>query len=463
MRPQSNLIHQTIIRAISMSKRNVRWTIFLTLLVSAWATGGCGVLSSSSTSPPPAPPLPVATALPADAEGTEKAIRFLEERVSHDHDDFIAYNKLAGYYLQRQRETGALNYIELALRAANASLAAMPAELNKSGLATLAQAEFAAHEFVAARDHALKLIEIERHKSYPYQILGDALVELGDYEKANAAYAQMEKLSTGISTETRLARAALLRGQSDSAERHFALALNLALENDAPQRETVAWIRWQLGEAAFLLGDYAKAEQHYRDALVTFPDYYRALAGLGRARAAQNDLPGAIENYERAVRIIPDPTFVAALGDLYKLTGRDRDAEKQYALVEQIGKLSVANGAVYNRQLALFYADHDLKATDAYGNATREYEVRRDIYGADAVAWTALKAGKLAEAQAASKEALKLGTRDARLVYHAGMIALAAGDKAAARDALTRVLSQSPQFDPLQAASARKALELISQ
>ncbi|HEY5869373.1 MAG TPA: hypothetical protein VI542_28065 [Candidatus Tectomicrobia bacterium] len=43
--------------------------------------------------------------------------------------------------------------------------------------------------------------------------------------------------------------------------------------------------------------------------------------------------------------------------------------------------------------------------------------------------------------------------------YHAGMIAQAAGEKAAASDYLKRALQLNPQFDPLQAAVARKALE----
>ncbi len=46
--------------------------------------------------------------------------------------------------------------------------------------------------------------------------------------------------------------------------------------------------------------------------------------------------------------------------------GRKREADAQYALVEQIGRLSALNGALYNRQLALFYADHDVKAEEAY-------------------------------------------------------------------------------------------------
>jgi len=155
------------------------------------------------------------------------------------------------------------------------------------------------------------------------------------------------------------------------------------------------------------------------------------------------------------VRILPDPTYIAALGDLYKLTGRDEDAKRQYELVEKIGQLSELNGALYNRQLALFYADHDLKTEEAYRLAAKEYEVRRDIYGADALAWTALKASKISEAQAAIKEALRFGTKDARIFYHAAMIARASGDETAARDFLQRALKLNPQFDPLQSAIAK--------
>ena len=120
------------------------------------------------------------------------------------------------------------------------------------------------------------------------------------------------------------------------------------------------------------------------------------------------------------------------------------------------------NGELYNRQYALFYADHSLRPEEAYAEASREYAVRRDIYGADAVAWTALKAGKLAVARARIKEALRLGTQDAMLFYHAGMISRAAGDTAGAKAFLERALVLSPQFDPLQVRRARQALAGLS-
>lgn len=404
---------------------------------------------------------PPAASLEPDPDQITLALRSLEDKVRQHPDDFVAYTKLAGYYLQRQRETGSTEYLTLAGRAARASLAVLPPEHNFGGLAALAQVEYAVHNFAAARDHARRLTELDPTKSSGFQILIDALVELGEYDSAQHALDRLQSLAAEtVGTQTRLGKSALLHGRPEEAARYLSEALVLALAQSPPPRETVAWCRWQLGEIAFSVGDYRTAERHYGDALVTFPDYSRALAGLGRTRFALGDLQGAIAHYERAVRIVPEMTFVAALGDLYTLAGREKEAAAQHLLIEQIARLGRVSGTLYDRQLALFYADHDMKVEEAYQMAVKEYEARRDIYGADAVAWTALKAGRLPQAQAARLEALRLGTRDARLYYHAGMVARAAGDKTSARDSLRRALTLNPQFDPVHAAVARKALTI---
>src|SRR3989441_1408362 len=124
----------------------------------------------------------------------EAAIRYLERRVKDDPENFVAYNKLAGYYLQRMRENGSITYLDLAGRAARASLAALPAERNTGGLAMLAQVQLAAHDFTGARDHGNRLRELEDGASYPYQIVGDARLELGDYEGAASAFRRVERL-----------------------------------------------------------------------------------------------------------------------------------------------------------------------------------------------------------------------------------------------------------------------------
>lgn len=435
-----------------------RFVVFALLAILVFATSRL-VDSVRSRQLRTGSPLVASRSVQDELAESRDLVLFLERRVRNDPGDAGAYSKLSGLYLQQLRETGSLESLQLALHAAQTSLDIVPPARNTSGLRSLALAQFAEHEFASAAGNARRLIELDSTGS-PYAILGDALIELGDYAGAKRAFAEMQRRSRGVdeNVATRLARFAQLEGTNADATRWYAKALAMALARGKPSHDRMAWYDWQLGETAFASGDYATAQNEYEAALETYPGYYRALAGLGRVLAARGDLLGAIDRYRAAIRVLPDPTFVAALGDVYELSGRPREAAVQYDLVEFIGHVGVLNGVLYNRQLAIFHADHDRKTREAYTDAEREYAARRDIYGADAVAWAALKAGKLQAAQRAERAALRLGTKDARLFYHAGMIAAAAGEREAAYSYLQRALGLSPEFDPLQAKRAREAL-----
>jgi tetratricopeptide (TPR) repeat protein len=402
---------------------------------------------------------PAVRELPSNEAEVEASIRFYAERVKRDPGDFNAQNRLADFHLQRLRESNSVADLEAATRAARVSMATVPAERNLSGLIALAQAEQFAHDFSAARDLGRQLVKLVPNKGYSYEILADALLELGAYDEAEAAVREMQRFDgVTVAGETRQGRLAFLRGKTALALHHYANAIDAALQLSPPPRQPVAWCHWQMGDLAFATGDYASAQRHYRDALIVFPDYYRALGGMAKALAALGDAAGAIDYYGRAIERFPDPAFAATLGDLYHMQGREKEAAAQFQLVAAIARLNRVNGQLYSRQLALFDADHDREPAEGYANAAREYAVRRDIYGADALAWTALKAGNLARAQTAIKQALRLGTEDPMLYYHAGMIAGAAGHNGASRAYLARAIDLSPRFDPLQAPLAKRTL-----
>ncbi len=390
---------------------------------------------------------------------SERKIRFFEQRLAHDPDDVDLLNRLSALYLQRLRESGAISDLELALRTARRSLAAVPAVRNVPGLTSLATSELASHEFAAARDDARALARLESSAT-PYALLGDAYAELGDYDAAKRAYSRLRRIGGDMdeNVATRRARLAALRGDNAGARDALSLAIALELRRSAPSRERIAWYAWQLGDTAFFTGDYATAQTKYDEALAVYPGYFRALASLGRLEAARGNFTRAEQAYATAINALTDPTFVAELGDVYALAGDTASARRQYELVDFIAHLSRINGIMYNRQMVMFDADHDRHALSAYRSAKREYLIRRDILGADALAWTAHKAGRDAEASAAIAAALRLGTNDPRLLYHAGLIARAAGQNVAARNFLERALKLSPQFDPYQAIVARKAL-----
>jgi len=93
--------------------------------------------------------------------------------------------------------------------------------------------------------------------------------------------------------------------------------------------------------------------------------------------------------------------------------------------------------------------------------AREELRTRQDIYGYDLLAWALHQSGRDVEARQRMKQALALGTRDAALFYHAGLIERALGNQAAARKYLEAALETNPYWHPFQPASARATLDSI--
>lgn len=406
---------------------------------------------------------PITKPLPEDQDTSQASIRFLEDKIKQDPDDLIAYNMLGNRYLKRLRETGNITYLDLAQKAANESLRVFPAEQNIAGLALLTAVEYSSHEFTKAKEHAELLLKFQPNKAYPYQLLGDSLLELGEYKKAEDIFRKMEKLkdpsnNARFALVIRIAHLEKLKGNIAKNKTYLLEALNISLNLQPPSRESTAWCLSQLAESCFSTGDYKMAEKYYLDALTAFPKYFRAMAGLAQTKAAQQDLKAAIYDYEQVIDILPDLTFIASLADLYKLTGEVEKANQKYQLLETIAKLNQLNGVLYSRNLALFYANHNINLEQAYQQAETEYQIRKDIYGADALAWTAFKLGKLDIAQISIKEALKLGTKDAKIFYHAAMISNALGDKELAKNYLQQTLELNPEFDPIESLIAKELL-----
>ena len=113
-------------------------------------------------------------------------------------------------------------------------------------------------------------------------------------------------------------------------------------------------------------------------------------------------------------------------------------------------------------ELALFDADHGSDPAATVALARDAYARRPSVKAADTLAWALFKAGQTADARRYADEALRLGTHDPLMLYHAGMIAQAQGDSVAARDWLARSLERNPNFSPLYAPQARQALANLS-
>jgi Flp pilus assembly protein TadD len=127
--------------------------------------------------------------------------------------------------------------------------------------------------------------------------------------------------------------------------------------------------------------------------------------------------------------------------------------------MDAIQSLLSENGVRTDLETAVYYADHDIRAEEALALAEQAHRERPSVQADDALAWALYRNGRCEEALAASKRALRLGTVDAALYFHRGMIERCLGNGSGAERWLTRALETNPGFSVLLAPVARAILE----
>jgi tetratricopeptide (TPR) repeat protein len=405
------------------------------------------------------------------ASATDQRIKTLQNQVKAAPDNYVGYSRLGSAFLQKARETGDIAYYDLAEQTLKKALDLAPKDFRAADpLVDMALVYMGEHRFANALASAQKAIALGSGNLTAFAIEGDAYTDMGEYEEASAAYNTVRTLGRTISppvalaymSDSRLAYLCFLHGDSAEAVRLMKSAIAAALQTNVP-RENLAWLYFELGERYFQAGDLENAELSYQSGITADPNHYRSLAGLAKVRAAQGKFDRSIQLYQRSLAIIPFPVYAAELGDVYKKMGRAAEAQQQYDLVEYIGHLSKLNEVLANRELALFYADRNIKLPDALGLAQKELEIRHDIYTWDTLAWVLYRNGRFQDAGEAAAKALALDTNDSSILFHAGMIYHSLAKDADAEDFLTRALKTNPHFHVLQAEVARRTLEEISQ
>ena len=412
-------------------------------------------------------PVPAALLIPRPT-GTERIIRNMQSRVQGNPKDPAAYSALGAAFFQRARETGDVEDFQLAEQSLSKSLELVNADFSAdAALSTMAEVCMGEHRFSDAVTYAQKALSLGSGDLSSFAIVGDANADMGEYERAAVAYSRLdisgEAAAEPRNVYVRDSRTSYLKfvsGDTPGAIRLMQSAVSAGTEARLPA-ENLAWLYFELGEYEFQAGDAAASNDAYLNALNIHPGDYRALAGIGKLRGNQGRYAEAIKLYQSAIAVVPMPMYVAELGDLYTRAGNLAEAKKQFQLVEYIGMLGHINQVLHNRDLALFYADHDIKLDDSLALAHKEFEVRHDIYTWDALAWALYKNGKYQEASDAINNALRPGTRDALLFFHAGMIASGLGQTTQAKARLQEALGINPQFHVIYAAAARHQLQIL--
>jgi tetratricopeptide (TPR) repeat protein len=354
---------------------------------------------------------------PTSVEGLGRQIRTMEQRLQDHPDDTGAAVLLADALLRQARATNDGRPANRAGEILKAVLRQTPSQYD--ALRLLGAIYLSQHRFRDALDVARRARDLRPSDAWNYGVIGDALVELGEYDEAFRAFDTMVTMRPNAAAYARVAYGRELRGDLNGAAEAMRMAEQATSVQDP---EAQAWYAAQVGELYLRTEHVKDADRAYRRAAFLFPNYPHAMVGQGKVKVALGDHDGALAIYRAQLQRTPTLDLAARIGDLYATRGETIEAERYYQLAED---LAGPGAAQTEANLALFLAEHDRKLSDAVKIAEIVARARHDVFTDDALGWAYYKVGRVDEALKASHRALRLGTRDSRIVSHANQIEMA--------------------------------------
>lgn len=421
--------------------------LVLGLLVVALLTGallgGTALEGRSAPRSDLAAPTAAFLADAAGAGGTRAAaagIDALERAAATRPGDPGTLTALGYAYLQRWRDTADASYLPRAEAALGRARRVQPDDaLVLTGLGSLALTRHAFADALALGRAARRQAP---YSSRPLGIVGDALLELGRYPQAFATFERMVALRPSVASYARVAYARELIGRRAAAVE----AMELALDAAGGQPEAAAWVSVELAKLEIARGGLTRAAGLVRDALTLVPGYVFAREQQARIAAARGDLPEAVRLARAAASSVPLPQIVSLLVDLEQRAGNTARAAAALRTADAVGLLLAAGGIRADIETVMFDADHGRATGTLVARARAARKARPSIWGDDALAWALARTGRCDKARVWSTRSLRLGTRDALLLFHRAAIEQCAGDRDAARTWARRALAAGPHF-----------------
>lgn len=430
------------------------------LFVSLFLTVGAVafVIESHSSTPAPkaakTPSVDILATLPKPTGNTltDKVIAKWMEQVRATPSNDKALVNLGDGLMQKVRETSNFAYYGYAEKVYEQALSVNPN--NSDAMTGLAWVHGGRHAFDKSVEWANKAIALNSSSNIAYGIIGDAELELGEYDAAIEHYQKMIDIRPDLASYSRGAYALFITGDMKKGR----WLMQKAIDSGGPFAENTAWCRSRLANMLMSDGNVLAARQVLEQGLKSAPQNMHLLMGMGRVKAMMREYPSAIEFYKKANSVAPDHNTMASLADLYRLTGNKAEAEKQEAALEALHTSNQGNGVHDHMQIAQYYSDHARNPVEAVRLA-EEHKNTKNVFEADTLAWCYYQNGQYKEAKEAIDRALSQKTPEAKFLYHAGMIAAKMGEISTARKYLYQALSLNPQFSPLDTPHAVAAVQ----
>jgi len=434
-----------------MKRRGKVWISVLALLLAV----GCILvlfLSQKSKNEPNKAPAAVVTfdntlrlvLTPQTGESrTDGEISQLQRRIREGRNVELWLDRLGWAFVAKARESFDPGFYKLAEQCARCIEKQNP----QSQEAMLLRAHVLQnlHRFKESETLARRLVQ-QRGLSFDYGLLGDALMEQGKLGDAVEVYQRMMNLKPDLRAYARAAHMRWLKGDLAGAIEAMQLAGSAATPQDA---ESAAWVNTRLAFYEFQAGRVNEAEQRCALALSLQNNYPPTLLLQGRILLGQSRFGEAVDTLRNAVKLNPLPEYQWTLAEALRVAGKENEASGVEVQLCQRGASSDP------RTLALYLATRHESPETALRLARTELDSRSDVFSHDALAWSLAAAGNLTEAHSEMQRALVEGTQDARLFFHAGIIASQAGHSSDAE----RWLRQASDLSRLLLPSERNELQ----
>lgn len=415
--------------------KNLKQLFFLLALVGSLGAGAlllsrkdAGEAERQIINQPARPADALAIALtPLGGESTvDQEIRGLQKKIEDSSERAALLERLGWAFVAKARVSSDPGFYTLAEQAAKAIGATSP---DDPGAALLSGHIFHSQHRFAEAEKAARALVARREFVFDYALLGDALMEQGKLGEAVEAYQKMVDLKPCLQTYSRVAHMRWLKGDLPGA----IVAARMAVSAGSPREaEASAWACTRLALYQFQAGEAELADTSVEQALQLAPDYAPALLVRGKLLLGQRKFEEALEPLKQAAAISPLPDYLWTFSETLRASGKLEEAAKVEAELAKSGAASDA------RTFAVFLSTRRENAARALRLATEELKTRQDVFTYDALAWAQLANGDVTQARESMHRALAEGTQDARLFYHAGAIAAAAGDNAAALEFLNK-------------------------
>ena len=313
-------------------------------------------------------------------------------------------------------------------------------------LAELTDIEVAMGEIDKAEARLKRIQQQKPDDATIYRMLGGIALARKNYPEAIRQFDEAYRRSPDVKLLTQLVNAEIAAKRSDAAERRLKTVLKEDPEHPAAHE---------------LLGLLYMQQRRFQEAAAEFekqiernPEGTMVYGQLANARLGAGDAKGAEEAYKQGLKRAPqDLRLLAGLAGFYE---RQADVDNAIATYERMLEVAPDNALATNN-LAALLADHrtDKESLKRARELAEKFRGTGQPMFLDTLGWVYYRLGEYDKAVEVLKGVVEKAPKAGIFHYHLGMAYAGAGDKAAAREHLSKAveLGGFPELE-----DAKKAL-----